>query len=115
MNGVGLEGEGERDGIEGERVAEGDEFVGAFGGLDGGDFGDGEDIAFGEGEVTESGDGGGKAEESTFCGGGADLGGFVADIDHFGEARGIEMREGKSGHEGENGRWIKGRRGGGRG
>ena len=77
------------NGIEGERVAEWDELVGDLGCLDGGDAGDGEDVAFGEGFVAECCDGFRSAGDLAGGGGGAELDGLVADIDHAGGAFGV--------------------------
>ncbi len=72
--------------IEGERVAEGDEFAGAFRGLNTGDSGDGKDFAFGAGVGDESVIRFGCHLNEAFRDRAAKRGRFATDIHHVGGA-----------------------------
>lgn len=83
----------ERGGGDGERMAEGDEVVGALGGHDPGDSGDGDDVAFGDAALEDAADGVGLHVHEGFGEGDAFGGFFGGNIDHAGGAALVEVGE----------------------
>ncbi len=83
---------------QGNRVAQRNQFRGAFAGLDGGDAGNAQDIAFPGMAGADQGKGFGQHENT--AGGPGDPGGFSlgADVHHVGLAGGIKVGKGIGGH-----------------